>query len=270
MRSILNGITVSVLFILTTFSLLSCSEEETRPDPTRGLIRVADVWAAGAATRAEIWAAEPIFTGYNKITFLLYDSLTGQALTDAQVSVMPLMQMADKSHSCPVENPVYEPNAAYKGAIIFTMPSGDAGTWTLHLKVQRKSDGKTGEASIPVTVEMRSPSPLIIFKTVAEEKFVLAAHFAERARIGTNPLELIVFRAEGHSFVPAEGLNFTIRTEMPSMDHGSPNNISPIHERGGHYKGQVNFTMSGDWRIHLQILTNGASLGEKYFDVLVN
>ncbi len=40
---------------------------------------------------------------------------------------------------------------------------------------------------------------------------------------------------------------------MPSMEHGSPNNLNPTDFGNGHYKGKVNFTMTGMWRINIDI-----------------
>ena len=44
--------------------------------------------------------------------------------------------------------------------------------------------------------------------------------------------------------------------EMPSMGHGSPNNVNPVNIGNGHYKGKVNYTMTGDWRLHFKISKN--------------
>ena len=268
MKILLNRNALPIMFVLTTVLISSCSDNDAVPNPSRGLTRVADGWVVGSATRAEVWVADPLFTGYNELTILLYDSLTDRVVTDAQITLKPLMEMMDKSHSCPVENPSLTSHNAYVGAVMFTMPSSEAGTWTLAVDVQR-SNGKTGTVRWPVIVEKRSPSPLIVFKTETEEKFLLAAHFPNRPKIGVNPFEIIAFRSDVHSFEPVETLHFTMHTEMPSMDHGSPNNVDPAHDRDGHYAGQANFTMSGDWRIHLEITQSGAPLENKYFDVVV-
>jgi hypothetical protein len=54
---------------------------------------------------------------------------------------------------------------------------------------------------------------------------------------------------------------------MPSMGHGSPNNINPLHIKNGHYKGKVNFTMTGDWRINL-VLNKDGKTSSTFFDLL--
>jgi hypothetical protein len=70
------------------------------------------------------------------------------------------------------------------------------------------------------------------------------------------------------SFPPAEDLTIEIEPEMPSMDHGSPNNVHPVHFADGHYVGKVNFTMTGWWRIHMVIKKDGELLtDEAYMDI---
>ena len=48
-------------------------------------------------------------------------------------------------------------------------------------------------------------------------------------------------------------LTVEIDPQMPSMNHGSPNNVNPTHIGDGHYKGVTNFTMTGWWRINMVI-----------------
>jgi hypothetical protein len=42
---------------------------------------------------------------------------------------------------------------------------------------------------------------------------------------------------------------------------------NPIHSINGHYKGKVNFTMSGLWQIQLKLAKNGVLLSDQiYFE----
>jgi hypothetical protein len=71
------------------------------------------------------------------------------------------------------------------------------------------------------------------------------------------------------SFPPSTDLTVEITPEMPSMGHGSPNNVNPVHTQNGHYVGTANFTMTGDWRIHLTIKEGNRLITDKaYFDIL--
>lgn len=267
MKSFQKGIALPIAYIIATLTIFSCSENDVQPHPTNGAIRIAETWAIGSATRVELWATEALFSGYNQITFLLYDSVTGQRVTDADLQLHPRMQMTDKAHSCPFENPKRKTTNTYEGAVLFTMPSGETGSWTLEVDVSRSTN--VGKAILPVNVLPKSPSPIAMFNTPSGERVVLATLFFKQPVIGSNPFEIVAFRAHGHDWEPHKELQFTMHTEMPSMDHGSPNNVNPVHDHDGHYQGKVNFTMSGDWRIHLEIESKEESFGTRSFDVSV-
>ncbi|MCK4749963.1 MAG: FixH family protein, partial [Bacteroidales bacterium] len=56
--------------------------------------------------------------------------------------------------------------------------------------------------------------------------------------------------------------------EMPSMDHGSPNNENPVHTENGHYVGKLNFTMTGWWRVHITLKKGDDVIcDDKYMDI---
>jgi len=56
--------------------------------------------------------------------------------------------------------------------------------------------------------------------------------------------------------------------EMPAMGHGSPNNVNPVAIGNGHYKGKVNFTMTGLWQVNLDFMM-GADLADdtQFFEI---
>ena len=56
-----------------------------------------------------------------------------------------------------------------------------------------------------------------------------------------------------------DGMNIMFEPTMPSMGHGSPNNVNPVFTTKGHYKGKVNFTMTGDWRLDFTISGDGST-----------
>jgi hypothetical protein len=88
-------------------------------------------------------------------------------------------------------------------------------------------------------------------------------------KVGNNPFEVTVHRMESMmSFPAATDLAIEIIPEMPSMGHGSPNNVNPVHIANGHYLGSVNFTMTGEWRINLIIKKGDRTITKKaWFDI---
>ena len=78
-----------------------------------------------------------------------------------------------------------------------------------------------------------------------------------------NDLEILVnVKQDMLTFPPDAGLTIEVTPEMPSMGHGSPNNVNPVSSSNGHYKGKVNFTMMGLWRLHLKLLRNNTVIVE--------
>jgi hypothetical protein len=88
-------------------------------------------------------------------------------------------------------------------------------------------------------------------------------------KVGINDFELTLQYKESMMSFPAKtDYTVMIEPEMPAMGHGSPNNVDPTHVADGHYKGQVNFTMTGLWKINLTIM-DGAEVVDStsYFEV---
>ncbi len=264
----------TILSLLFTFfvvaSFLSCSDDDIEAVPTPGLTKISEGYALGAAAKVEVWAAEELFTGYNQVYFALYDSLTGQAITDSHIHIHPVMEMQMMSHSCPVEEPESKAvNKLFPAAVIFTMPSGDMGSWKLETKIHNHVNGLFGKVSFDINVKSSTPSQVISFQASSGDRFYMSYRFPEKQKVGINEFEVIAFTSMDGKFVPAENLAMKLNPEMPSMDHGSPNNEDPIHVTKGHYEGKANFTMTGEWRLHLEVNDGASVLGTKYFDIVV-
>ncbi len=265
-RSVFSLLMVTAI----SFSFISCSDDEAKPDPTSGLIKITEGYALGAAARVEVWGEQELFSGYNKLFIALYDSAGGEQIIDSHVHLHPLMDMITMSHSCPVENP--EPVAVdmlFPAGVMFTMPSGDMGTWTLEVSVHNHLNNREGKALFDIEVASTTPSQVISFQAANNKRYYLGYNFSNGMKVGVNDFEVIAFTVVNGEFVPAKNLSIGLTPEMPSMDHGSPNNQDPVHVSNGHYKGKVNFTMTGEWRLNLSLVDGDDELGIKYFDVIV-
>ena len=82
-------------------------------------------------------------------------------------------------------------------------------------------------------------------------------------------MEMAIYKKATMMSFPADSsLSVILTPEMPTMGHGSPNNVNPTHKRLGHYSGKVNFTMTGLWRLNLDYMS-GAAVADstQYFDI---
>jgi hypothetical protein len=271
---------IRILGVLSFSVLLySCKKDKTvEPDTTtNNYLKVAEAVSANSSYSIEMWAADSLFVGYNKLYFRIISKSTGQVYNQATITLHPLMDMVTFSHACPVENPQGTTDAAgyFEGAILFSMPGTDS--WTVDIDVV--AGGVTESAHLALhKVSGTTPAKKIVVIDSLETspgiwkitKYPISLIPPLSWKVGLNKFEITIHKMESMmSFPPVTDLTVGITPEMPSMGHGSPNNTDPVHTGNGHYVGTVNFTMTGDWRIHLSIKSGDRLISDKsYFDIL--
>lgn len=260
------------LFLTIAALPFSCAENEPQADPTIGLVKITEGYALGAGAKVELWAKEALFTGYNQLFVALKDSVNNNLIVEADVNFHPLMtMMGGMQHGCPEEDPQHDAvNKLFPGAMVFIMPTSDMGTWELAIDVVNEQNGKSGVAEFEIIVT-DPPSPMLkSFLTPEEDKYFMSYLFPESPKVGVNDFTVVANEmASMMDFPGVEDLTIVLTPEMPSMGHGSPNNVNPVHEEAGHYNGKVNFTMTGDWRLNLEVWKGEVLLKELYFDVTI-
>lgn len=244
------------------FFLSSCTKDSTISEPATGLVKLASGFAPGAATKVDVYAADSAFTGYNKLYIALKDSITDNYIENAGITLMPTMAMPMMSHSAPKENPVSSTaiNRLFPCSVSFIMPS-TAGVWTLAVQVDNKVNNKTGSAVFTINVKDPTYTKMFSFVSLADNSSKYFVSFVEPSKpiVGINDFEIVVYKKQSMMLFPADSsLSVSVTPEMPTMGHGSPNNVDPVHFINGHYKGKVNFTMTGLWRLHLNLKSGSA------------
>ena len=274
----LKYITLS-LFAIAAFALGSCNKttdpEPTPKDPFKDLILIGETSAVGSGTTIKLYSDDELFVGYNHLYVAVYDSSNSKVqITDANITFKPMMDMGAMKHTCPVENPTATVDAktkAFKGAAVYIMPTTATGFWTMNIEIENKVLGQTGMASLPITVVEKDEPRLITFISEFDgAKLFVARIDPVNPEIGLNDIVFGIYQKESMmSFPTVDGYVMEMEPEMPSMNHGSPNNVNPVSIGGGKYKGVVNFTMTGYWKINLDFKTaNGDDIKLKqYFDV---
>ena len=267
----MKSIIYNILFIFTLFILFtSCKDEieTTHINPTEGLTKLQSTYVPATATKMEIWGKKNFFMGYNKLTIILLDSASNDTIKDAHIHLMPVMTMGSvmmaMQHACPVENPDEEAvNGAFQGAVAFVMPTSTDGSWKLSVAVHNHQTDKEGTATLDVTVDNPATAVMSVFTatTADASKLVLSLVEPSTPKVGMNDIEFTLHRKESMMSWPADSTySIEITPEMPSMGHGSPNNVNPTHTANGHYKGKVNFTMTGEWKINVAVKKDGATV----------
>jgi hypothetical protein len=264
---------ISSGIILSTLLSFSCSEEDVKIDPTEGLTKIAESVAESTNTKVVLWADEALFVGYNKLYVTLSDASTGEPINESVVEFLPMMSMTSgMKHSAPVDNPLSQQadNSIFSGAINFIMPSGDMGGWKLKIMIQSQPNNMEDDVEFDLNVVSSEKQRMHSFTAADGKGYFVSYSFPNTPKVGVNDFEVMIHTKESmESFPSVSDFIITMEPEMPSMGHGSPNNVSPVHLGNGHYMGKVNFTMTGEWRVHLN-LAKGELVKELYFDMDIN
>lgn len=256
-------------FVAALILVTACKKDDptpTPPSPWDDKTLISQKTIDGTGLIVSLYADHQLETGYNE----LYVSVLGIAGTNggAAVDVVPLMDMGSTVHSAPVESFDYDATLkGYKGAVVFIMPSA-GGTWSLNIGIDDL--GNQFNVDIPINVVASDPAKLMSGVSMLDgtTPYFVSLIQPMEPKTGINTFEVAVHRRETMmSFPPVADLKVFIEPEMPTMGHGSPNNVDPTETADGHYVGQVNFTMTGLWHVNLT-LANAAGdtiLTNKYF-----
>lgn len=259
-----------LLSLLLTLSLFSCKEDDPLT-PGNGMLEVAAGTFPTLGLDVQVFAPDTLIVGYNELYVALRDQ-QGEAMTQAEVDLRPMMYMQTMNHSAPVSLP--EQAGASEGLfrrdIVFIMPSGQMGYWELMLKVKDLSTGQEEEIALSVDIKLPAEQVMKSFPSEIDQTGIFVSLLEPREPVvGLNDLVLTVHqRANMMNFPAMTELNVAIEPEMPTMGHGSDGNVDPTHLRDGKYAGKVFFNMPGLWRIHLTLTDReGTQIGKTSFDM---
>lgn len=263
---------ITSCIILFSLLITSCKKDDvqTPENPEANLSKIYEGYVSGASMKMELYAkTATIYTGYTNFYITLKDSATGNRIENANIMVMPMMDMGMMQHSSPVENPLPQAvNKLFPFNVVFTMPSSTTGHWVVNFTISANT--YSGTFTAPITVVDPAKSRVKSFTSAFDGSVYIAALInPANPKVGINDMEIAIFKKNSMMSFPADSsMSIALTPEMPSMGHGSPNNISPVHTNVGHYNGKVNFTMTGLWRLNLDFMSGGAVADTtQFFDI---
>jgi hypothetical protein len=203
--------------------------------------------------------------------YLRVKTASGQPVTDATVSFMPMMaMMGGTGHSAPVVGaPAPGDDGLYHCDVVFQMASSAMGSWSAIVDVTRPGSA-TVEASFASLVVADSGRAKTFSytdpATSAVTKYVSSLNFEAAPRVGLNPVVVTLHRMQDMmTFVPVDDAAIVIDPQMPSMGHGSPGSVNPTLASPGLYDGQLSFSMAGDWVTTVTFSRSGVIIGTPTF-----
>ena len=204
-----------------------------------------------------------LLTGYNKLYFQIKNN-NDEYVKNATTSWLPMMNMHNMSHSCPFSNitKTIGKETLYEGYIVFQMASNAMEYW--ELTINYAINGNEFSATEIIDVSEASKKRVNVFMGSDDVRYIIAMIEPTTPQVAINNMVAGVFKSESMMSYPiVDNYKVLIDPRMPGMgNHGSPNNEdleqSHIDKL---YHGKLSLTMTGYWKVNLQLLnTNGEVL----------
>lgn len=194
--------------------------------------------------------------GFNDINIRIKDKQSTEYIKNATVTWKPIMHMTMMSHSCPfsIINKSSAKGTLYNGYIVFTMPQNATEYWDLEIKYTIEGTEYTALSQIDVPASAKRN--LNTFTGTDGTKYIMAYIEPNQPKVAINDLTVGVWKMENMmSFPMVNGYTVKIDPRMPSMgNHTSPNNVNATQSNPGElYNGKLALTMTGYWKINLQL-----------------
>jgi len=253
--------------ILIAITIFSCKEQTPEPEKTVEKQLIVSQESELSNYTVQLYSEhDTLFEGFNELFFKVVKD--GSEISDATLTLHPLMDMMTKVHAAPYENPEFE-DGYYKGAVVFIMPSMDMMNWTVDVAINDGGTLDTVKFTIPKVKTLEEVKKIRVASKIDSTIYFISLVSPLQPTVGVNEFTVTAHYKKSMMEFPAdEDLTFEIEPEMPDMDHGSPNNVDPVHIANGHYEGKVNFTMTGYWKVNLTIKKNGNLVSDDaYFDI---
>ncbi|HBI01580.1 MAG TPA: hypothetical protein PLL09_13375 [Flavobacterium sp.] len=247
-----------IFFLLALALFVSCtSDDDSTPvNELDGLLKVKEF--TNDTHVVELYTTSGITQqGYNDITLRIKDKTTNNYIQNATIEWMPVMHMTMMSHSCPFSmvEKVAGKETLYNGYIVFQMPQNSTEYWDL--KVDYSINGTNYTVTDIIDVPASSKRVVNSFMGTDNIRYIVALIDPKTPRVALNDMTVGIFKMENMmSFPVVNDLKLMIDPRMPSMgNHGSPNNVDLTQSTSDEfYHGKLSLTMTGYWKINLQLV----------------
>jgi hypothetical protein len=260
------------LVLVTIFASCTTNNDETPVDELEGLTKFKEI--ANTTHTIEMYKhMGGLEQGFNEIALKIKDNTSNQYITNATVTWMPLMHMTMMTHSCP-KSPVGKISAdgsVYQGYVVFQMAQNATEYWDL--KINYTINGTAYSMTSVIDVPASAKQRVTTFTGSDNVKYVVAYADPHQPKVGINDMVAGVWKMQDMMTFPVvDNFKLKIDPRMPSMgNHSSPSNVDLIQTVAGNlYNGKLSLTMTGYWKINLQLLNASGTIvkGETITDAV--
>lgn len=260
-----------IAVIVIALSLSCCTtENDNVSDELSGFTKFKEI--TNATHTIELYSQMTVQQGYNTIAMKIKDNKTGFYIKDAAITWLPLMHMSMMSHSCPnsTVSKMGTSGTVYSGTIVFQMASNSTEYWDL--KIDYSSNATSYTVTSVLNVPASARQRVTTFTGSDNVNYVLAYAEPTNPKVAVNDIAVSLYKMNSMtSFSTVDNYTIKIDPRMPSMgNHGSPNNVDLTQSTDNLYHGKMALTMTGYWKINLQILNASSTVlkGEAISDTV--
>ena len=196
-----------------------------------------------SGTRLTLMAEEPLGWGFNRFRV---------EASDGWLSFSPMLVF--ETATAVWRSPIDAQVNSEAGVVYAVPPPDEEGTWYLEV------EGTTNAGPISVRKEVQVNEA--IWVRPDQNQGLLVAWVAPTApRTGTDSFEVALYRYVNDQFEAVTNATLDL---FPYMDMGGGEGHStpfspPTHIGAGHYRGDVNFIMSGGWDMTVRVTLDGTT-----------
>ncbi|WP_027375922.1 hypothetical protein [Kaistella palustris] len=256
MKNLFKSIFVLFIVSLTVLSCSRTSDEPVMPaNELQDLVKIKEI--SNDTHIIELYSATgTTVLGYNDLKMRIKNKATNQYEKNASVSWMPLMHMAMMAHAAPrsAVTKITPDGTLYTGYIVFQMPQNASEYWDL--KIDYTINGTAYSVTSTVDVPASTKTKVTSFLGTDNVKYVMAFIEPKTPKVAINDLSVGVWKMEDMmNFSVVDGYTVKVDPRMTGMgNHTSPNNVDAKQTAAGQfYKGKLSLTMTGYWKINLQL-----------------
>ena len=269
-----NIIKNTIAILAVAISLVSCSNNDTIAtiDELDGVSKFKEI--TNTTHTIELYAHTTVAQGYNEIKLRIKNNATNQYEKNAVVTWNPIMHMTMMTHSCPKSaiEKITTDGTLYEGYIVFQMPQNTTEYWDL--TINYTIDGSSFTATTVIDVPASTERNVNTFTGADGVKYIVVLAAPHHPKVALNDMIVGIYKMQDMmNFPVVDGYTLKIDPRMPSMgNHSSPNNVNPFQILSGDlYSGKMALTMTGYWKINLQLIspTGVVVKGEEISDTVL-
>jgi hypothetical protein len=272
---------INYLILLIVIAIFhSCKSVNNEPviNPLDGLTKLKEGYALGASAKVELWGKKNFFVGYNNLTVVVYDSLNlQQKILSAHVNFIPVVTAGSGTITSEQRSPVEDPdetavNGVFSGAIAFIKASDINDSWKLGIHVHNHKYDKEGDVFFDISVDDLTPSLVETFTSINSDssKFVLTMVKATTTGSINNMEFLLNKNVSLLEWTTDNSYAVEFDPEMVDMFYAAHTSISTKNIGNGHYTGNFDFSMEGEWKINVIVKKNGIPISQNLYFTMTN